>query len=198
MTNSSLPESRLKTLLYFFILSPLLVGVVIRCYGWMIILGPHNGLINNTLKQLNLIENSLPLMFNTFGVSVGLIHVFLPFMILPLLGSIQAVDPALEEASQSLGASRLKTMFKVIVPLSLPGIQAGSILVFVLTISSFVIPILLGSYKVMIMPTLVVQQIMDAMLWPFGAALAFILSIAGGLVIYVYLKLTARLVPGVQ
>ena len=89
-------------------------------------------------------------------------------------------------------------MFKVIVPLSLPGIQAGSILVFVLTISSFVIPILLGSYKVMIMPTLVVQQIMDAMLWPFGAALAFILSIAGGLVIYLYLKLTARLVPGVQ
>ena len=191
-------QSRIKTLLYFFILSPLLVGVVIRCYGWMIILGPHNGLINNTLKQLNLIENSLPLMFNTFGVTVGLIHVFLPFMILPLLGSIQAVDPALEEASQSLGASRLKTMFKVIVPLSLPGIQAGSILVFVLTISSFVIPILLGSYKVMIMPTLVVQQIMDAMLWPFGAALAFILSIAGGLVIYLYLKLTARLVPGVQ
>lgn len=188
-------QSRLKTLLYFFILSPLLVGVVIRCYGWMIILGPHNGLINTTLKQLNLIENSLPLMFNTFGVSVGLIHVFLPFMILPLLGSIQAVDPALEEASQSLGASRLKTMIKVIVPLSLPGIQAGSILVFVLTISSFVIPILLGSYKVMIMPTLVVQQIMDAMLWPFGAALAFILSITGGFVIYFYLKLTSRLVP---
>ncbi|GIS91009.1 MAG: hypothetical protein CM1200mP20_10500 [Pseudomonadota bacterium] len=69
-------QSRIKTMLYFFILSPLLVGVVIRCYGWMIILGPHNGLINNTLKQLNLIENSLPLMFNTFGVTVGLIHVF--------------------------------------------------------------------------------------------------------------------------
>ena len=79
--------------------------------------------------------------FWVFGVGVGLVHVFLPFMILPLLGSIQAVDPAVEEASQSLGASRLKTMFKVIMPLCLPGIQAGSILVFVLTISSFVIPI---------------------------------------------------------
>jgi putative spermidine/putrescine transport system permease protein len=84
------------------------------------------------------------------------------------------------------------------VPLSLPGIQAGSILVFVLTISSFVIPILLGSYKVMIMPTLVVQQIMDAMLWPFGAALAFIRSITGGFVIYFYLKVTSRLVPSIQ
>ena len=88
-------------------------------------------------------------------------------------------------------------MLRVVFPLSLPGVQAGTVLVFVLTISSYVIPILLGGFNVMIMPTLVVQQLMDAMLWPFGAALAFILSIAGALVVYVYFRLTSRAVRGI-
>ena len=118
-------------------------------------------------------------------------------MILPILGSIQSIDPALEEAAQSLGASRLRTMLKVVFPLSLPGIQAGTVLVFVLTISSYVIPILLGGFKVMIMPTLVVQQLLDAMLWPFGAALAFLLSIAGGVAVYLYLKATSYFMRGI-
>jgi putative spermidine/putrescine transport system permease protein len=189
-------RSRFKGMLYAFILSPLLVGVVVRCYGWIIILANNDGLINNTLRQLGLVETYLPLMYNSFGVSVGLVHIFLPFMILPVLGAIQSIDPALEEAARSLGASRLRTIFKVVLPLSMPGIQAGTVLVFVLTISSYVIPILLGGFKVMIMPTLVVQQLLDAMLWPFGAALAFLLSISGGLVVYLYLKATTRLMRG--
>ena len=82
-------------------------------------------------------------------------------------------------------------------PLSLPGIQAGTILVFVLTISSYVIPILLGGFNVVIMPTLVVQQLLDAMLWPFGAALAFVLALAGTIVVWIYLVLTNRLMRGV-
>jgi putative spermidine/putrescine transport system permease protein len=190
-------RSRFKGMLYAFILSPLLVGVVVRCYGWIIILANNDGLINNTLRQLGLVETYLPLMYNSFGVSVGLVHIFLPFMILPVLGAIQSIDPALEEAARSLGASRLRTMFKVVLPLSMPGIQAGTVLVFVLTISSYVIPILLGGFKVMIMPTLVVQQLLDAMLWPFGAALAFLLSVSGGLVVFLYLKATAHLMRGI-
>ena len=190
-------SSRFKSVLYAFVLSPLLVGVVVRCYGWIIILGNNDGLINTTLMDLGIIESPLTLMYNTFGVSVGLVHIFLPFMILPLLGAIQSIDPALEEAAQSLGASRFRTMLRVVFPLSLPGVQAGTVLVFVLTISSYVIPILLGGFSVMIMPTLVVQQLMDAMLWPFGAALAFILSIAGALVVYVYFRLTSRAIRGI-
>lgn len=190
-------RSRLKTVLYAFVLSPLLVGVVVRCYGWIIILANNEGLINQTLRQMGLIETYIPLMYNTFGVSVGLVHIFLPFMILPILGAIQSIDPALEEAAQSLGASRLKTMLRVVFPLSLPGVQAGTVLVFVLTISSYVIPILLGGFNVMIMPTLVVQQLLDAMLWPFGAALAFILAISGAIVVYLYLKVTARFMRGI-
>ena len=189
--------SRFKSVLYAFVLSPLLVGVVVRCYGWIIILGNNDGLINTVLMDIGIIETPMMLMYNTFGVTVGLVHIFLPFMILPLLGAIQSIDPALEEAAQSLGASRFRTMLRVVFPLSLPGVQAGTVLVFVLTISSYVIPILLGGFTVMIMSTLVVQQLLDAMLWPFGAALAFILSIAGGVVIYVYLRLTSRAIRGV-
>ena len=189
-------RSRFKGILYACVLSPLLVGVVVRCYGWIIILANNEGLINNTLRQMGLVETYLPLMYNTFGVSVGLVHIFLPFMILPLLGAIQSIDPALEEAARSLGASRLRTMARVVFPLSMPGVQAGTVLVFVLTISSYVIPILLGGFKVMIMSTLVVQQLLDAMLWPFGAALAFLLSITGGVVVYLYLKITAHLMRG--
>ena len=189
---------RHKALLYTFVLSPLLVGVVIRCYGWLIILGNNNGLVNNLLRDIELIERPIRFLYNYFGVSVGLVHVFLPFMILPILGAIQSIDPRLEEAAQSLGASRLRVMWRVVFPLSLPGVQAGAILVFVLTISSYVIPILLGGLNVMIMPTLVVQQLLDAMLWPFGAALAFILSIAGALSVYFYLRLTARFMRGIS
>jgi putative spermidine/putrescine transport system permease protein len=189
-------RSRFKGILYACVLSPLLVGVVVRCYGWIIILANNDGLINNTLRQMGLVKTYLPLMYNSFGVSVGLVHIFLPFMILPLLGAIQSIDPALEEAARSLGASRLKIMARIVFPLSMPGVQAGTVLVFVLTISSYVIPILLGGFKVMIMSTLVVQQLLDAMLWPFGASLAFLLSITGGLVVYLYLKLTAHLMRG--
>ena len=190
-------KSRYQSLLYAFVLSPLLVGVVVRCYGWIIILANQDGLINMTLRKYGVIETFIPLMYNTFGVGLGLVHIFLPFMILPLLGAIQSIDPALEEASQSLGASRAKTMTRVVFPLSLPGVQAGTVLVFVLTISSYVIPILLGGMNVMIMSTLVVQQLIDAMLWPFGAALAFILSVTGAAAVYFYLKFTSRFMKGI-
>jgi putative spermidine/putrescine transport system permease protein len=171
------------------------VGVVVRCYGWIILLA-NDGLINNGMKKLGLFPHGLTLMYNAFGVSVGLVHVFLPFMILPILSSIQSIDPALEEAAQSLGASRTRVMLRVVIPLSLPGIQAGSILVFVLTISAYVIPILLGALKIKIMPTLVIQLLIDAFLWPFGAALAFILAASGAAVVYIFIRVTGRLMKG--
>jgi len=188
-------SSRWKGLLYVGVLSPLLVGVVIRCYGWIILLA-NNGLINNAFKKLDLFPHGLPLMYNAFGVGVGLVHVFLPFMILPLLSAIQSIDPALEEAAQSLGASRTRTMLRVVLPLSLPGVQAGCILVFVLTISAYVIPVLLGGLKFKILPTLVIQLLIDAFLWPFGAALAFVLALSGIVVVYLFIRITGRLVKG--
>ena len=86
-------QSRFRSLFYAFILSPLLVGVVIRCYGWIIILANQDGLINSTLRKYAFIDTYIPLMYNYLGVSIGLVHIFLPFMILPLVGVIQSIDP---------------------------------------------------------------------------------------------------------
>ena len=186
-------RSRYKSVLYVGILSPLLVGVVIRCYGWIVLLA-DNGLINNLLKDFGLVQSQVQLMYNYLGIGIGLVHVYLPFMILPILGSIQSINPALEDAARSLGASKAKTFFRVILPLSFPGIQSGTILVFVLTISAYVIPILLGGFKVMLMPTLVVQQVLESFLWPFGAALALIMFAAAVFIITLYIKIMARMI----
>ena len=167
-------ETKYKAALFIMVLSPLLTDVVIRCYGWMLLLGDR-GLINNALVEMGLIQNPLPLMYNVGGVYVGLVHVYLPFMVLSLIGSIQSIDPDLREAARSLGASRVKSFLKITLPLSLPGIASGCILVFLLSVSSYVIPILLGGNKVMITPVLVIQTMLEALNWPFGAALAFIL-----------------------
>ena len=167
-------ETKYKAALFIMVLSPLLTDVVIRCYGWMLLLGDR-GLINNALVDMGLIKKSLPLMYNVGGVFVGLVHVYLPFMVLSLIGSIQSIDPNLREAARSLGASRVKSFLKITLPLSLPGIASGCILVFLLSVSSYVIPILLGGNKVMITPVLVIQTMLEALNWPFGSALAFIL-----------------------
>jgi putative spermidine/putrescine transport system permease protein len=188
-------RSRYKGLLYACVLAPLLVGVVVRCYGWTIILA-NNGLINQAAKGSGLFPHGIKLMYNTFGVSVALVHVFLPFMILPLVSTIQSIDPALEEAARSLGASRVKSFFRVTLPLSLPGIQSGTILVFMLTISAYVIPVLLGALRVKILPTIVIQMLIDAFLWPFGAALALILAAAGAISVFLFLRLSGRYMKG--
>jgi putative spermidine/putrescine transport system permease protein len=115
-------------------------------------------------------------MYNATGVIIALVHVFLPFMVLPILNAIQAIDPRLEEAARTLGASRLTSFRRVILPMSIPGVQSGVILVFVLSASAYVIPMLLGGGRVQTIPTLVVQQLLGMALWPSGAALALVLS----------------------
>lgn len=153
-------NSRFKGILFTMIISPLLIGVVIRCYGWMILLG-DNGLINGLFLQLGLITSKMDLMYNTFGVVVGLVQVFLPYTVLSLAASIQSINPELEYMSRSLGASKAQTFCKVVFPLSLPGILSGSILVFVLTISAYAIPILLGGFKVLTIPLLITQTVTE-------------------------------------
>lgn len=183
--------SRWRGLLYGLVLSPLLIGVVIRCYGWVIVLA-NNGLINASLRAAGWIEGTVPLMYNEFGVTVGLVHVFLPFMILPLITAFQSIDPALEEAGRSLGGSRRRVLARIVLPLAMPGIQSGAILVFVLTISSFVTPAILGGHRVQLMAPLIVQTLIDSFLWPVGAALALVLAAAGALVLWLGTRLTER------
>ena len=192
----ALTRSRWKPLLIVFILSPLLVGIVIRCYGWMILLADR-GLINATLAQHGWITKPLPLMYNKFGVTLALVHVFLPFMVLSLTGVLKRIEPQLIEASQTLGASPRRAFFEVTLPLSLPGILAGSLLVFSLAISSFVVPILVGGFKVHVLPMVVYEQVLSVFDWPFGAANAFVLLVISVALIAVYIKVTERALRGI-
>lgn len=178
-----------RGLAYGIVLSPLLVGIVIRSYGWTILLG-NNGVINRSLIGMGLIDRPLPLMYNTLGIVIALTHVFLPFMILPLMGAVQAIDPALTSAARSLGAGRITVIRRILLPLAMPGIQAGCILVFVLSLSAYVTPALIGGLRVKTMAVSVVDALLDTFQWPLGAALALILSVTGALIVILFARLT--------
>lgn len=184
-------RSRWNGLLYTFILAPLLVGLVVRTFGWMIILS-NGGVANQTLSWLGLIDDPLRLMNNYFGVTIALVHVLLPFLILPLLANLQAINPEVETAARSLGASRWRAFWRVTLPLSVPGIQAGAILVFVLSISAYVTPAMLGGGSGRTMSVLVVQYLVENFRWPAGAALAIILAIAAIVTVALFFALTHR------
>ncbi|WP_158813455.1 ABC transporter permease [Methylocapsa sp. S129] len=181
--------ARWRGILYGLTLSPLLVGIVVRSFGWTILLG-NNGVINRGLRELGLIGAPLPLMYNSFGIVVALAHVFLPFMILPILSALQLVDPALENAARSLGASRMTVFRRIVLPLALPGVQSGVILVFVLAVSAYVTPMLVGGMRVKTMAMIVVDTLLDQFQWPLGSALALMLSLATAAAVLVFVSLT--------
>lgn len=178
-------NSRFRGLAYGIVLSPLLVGIVIRSYGWTILLG-NNGVINRALMNLGIVDRPVGLMYNTLGIVIALSHVFLPFMILPIMNAIQGIDPSLESAARSLGASKATIFRRIILPLAMPGIQAGCILTFVLSLSAYVTPSLIGGSKVKTMAVSVVDALVDTFQWPFGSALALGLAVTGGLIVVAF------------
>lgn len=182
-------RSRWRPVLYGIVLSPLLVGIVVRSFGWTILLG-NNGVLNKAARSLGLTLAPLPLMYNTLGIVIALTHVFLPFMILPIMAALQTIDPALEAAGRSLGATRRVAFRRIVLPLALPGIQSGCILVFVLALSAYVTPVLIGGMRVKTMTLTVVDTLTDAFQWPLGSALALMLSIAGGLCVVLFARAT--------
>ncbi len=193
--NLARASGRVKGLLLVLLLSPLLVGVVIRSFGWMVLLA-DNGLINSLLKASGLAPDGVKLMYNELGVLVGTVHIYLPFMVLSISATLQNIAPDLELAARSLGASGMTAFRRVIFPLSLPGVFAGCLLVFVLAVSSYVIPVLLGGFKVITTPLLVVQTAIDVNNWPGAAAQAMVLFAASLLCIGVYFKLMNRAMRG--
>ncbi|HJA08555.1 MAG TPA: ABC transporter permease [Candidatus Mailhella merdigallinarum] len=190
-------NSRHKGFWYTLVISPLLVGVVIRCYGWMVLLA-DKGLINDGLLSLGLIDAPLPLMYNRLGTMIGMIQVYLPYMVISLTGSIQAVNPELDYTARSLGASRFTAFRKITLPMSLPGILSGSIMVFVLTISSYAIPILLGGNRIVTTPLLIVQNTLEAFDWPGGASMAVIMFVVVVTLLTLYIKLMTNAMRGLK
>lgn len=167
-------RSRWRPVMIVCVVAPLLVGGVVRGYGWMLILD-ERGLVNGLLQALGLIEAPVKLMFNFAGLVITMVEVLLPFFILPLVGVLSSLDPALEAAALSMGASRLQTFRKVTLPLSLVGVVAGASIVFSLAANIFVIPRIIGGPSYLVLSTLAYQQIGGVGNWPFGSAVATVM-----------------------
>ena len=167
-------KSRMKKVMIIIILFPFLVSAVVRSYGWMVLLG-SKGLVNQLLTGLGLIEKPLKMLNTEFAVIVGMIHLLIPYMVLALLGVLQSIDPNVEYAAYSLGANPLQTFAKVVFPLSTPGIISGCVLVFTMSMTSYVTPKLLGGSKFRMMATMVVQEINVSFDWGAAAAISYIL-----------------------
>jgi putative spermidine/putrescine transport system permease protein len=185
-------KSRLgHAMLLMAVIAPMLTGIVVRTFAWMTIL-QDKGVINTTLIALGLIEKPLPLMYNEFGTVVALVHIYVPFMVLTLTGVIGRIDERLEQAARNLGASRLRAFVEVTLPLSLPGIFAGSLLVFALSISAYVTPFLLGGTNVLTLPMLIYQQVSSSFNLGFAGALGVILLAVSLVVVVAYNHVLAR------
>ena len=189
LARSRSPWRHWLTILVVF---PLLLNLVVRTFGWMTLLA-NRGLINEWLIAAGLIEKPIKLLFNFTGLLIGLSHIFLPFMVLVLIGTIQNIPRDVEDAAMTLGASRREVLLKVTLPLSLPGILSGSILVFVLTISALVTPRLLGGPTYQVMSTLIFDEFLKILNWPRGAAMAFILTAIVLVLVWGSGRLTRRL-----
>lgn len=184
-------------MLYALIASPLMTGVLVRNFGWMIVAG-LNGPLNEMLIALGIIQRPLRLLFTQGLVILALVHVFVPFMVLPINNALRNIAPSLTEAAASMGASRRQVFRDVILPLSFPGIQPGVILVFVLAVAAYVTPALLGGQMVTFMPTLIIGELTGTFRWPLGSALAIMLSAATILVVLVFTLATWKLLDRVR
>ncbi|MHC2620662.1 putative spermidine/putrescine transport system permease protein [Bradyrhizobium huanghuaihaiense] len=172
-------------LLLMAVLAPMLTGIVVRTFAWMTLLS-DKGVVNQTLMSLGLIAQPLKLMYTETGIVVGLVHIYVPFMVLTLTGVIGRIDERLEQAAENLGASPLRAFLEVTLPLSLPGILAGSLLVFALAISAYVTPILLGGFQIMTLPILIYQQISANFNVGFAAALGIVLLVISLMLVIAY------------
>lgn len=181
-------------LLAVVVISPLLVNVVIRTYGWRVVLAnSEQGVLNWALAGLGL--PSVRWLYTEWAIVIGSVHVFLPLMVLPLAAALGRIDPAVEEAGRTLGASAWQAFRRVTLPLSVPGLAVGSTLVFSLTASSFVAPALLGGNFAKMLGTLVEEQIMSVFDWPFGAAIATVLIVIVLVLNLLYVFLVERRFP---
>jgi putative spermidine/putrescine transport system permease protein len=184
-------RSRWRGVLAILTISPLLVSSVVRTFGWMVILG-DSGLINAWLKGIGLISAPLPLMNNVTGVLIGLTEIEMPTMTLALIAGFARLDATLEEAARTLGASPWRTLLRVTLPLSAPGIAIGCLITFVVVMSSFITPSLLGGGRVYVMATAIYQEALETLNWPVAATVSIILIAVFAVSVAAYEQLSRR------
>ncbi|MGF1593702.1 MAG: ABC transporter permease [Kiloniellaceae bacterium] len=156
------------------IMLPFWSNYLIRTYAWIVLLN-REGLINKGLNSLGLIQEPLPLLYNEFAIVTGLVYNYLPFVVLAIYSSISRLNPEVLEASEDLGASAVRTFWRVTLPLTLPGVAAGAVFVFVLSIGNFITPDLLGGGRLQMVGNVIYDQFLTARDWPFGATLGMML-----------------------
>jgi putative spermidine/putrescine transport system permease protein len=159
------------------ILGPLLISVVARTLGWALLFGGETGVVNKTLLALGLIDAPLPFMFTETGVVVALSHVLMPFMVLSVWAALQRLDPQIENAAMSLGASHFTVLRRVVLPQVMPGVLSGAIIVFALAASAFATPAIIGGRRLKVASTLAYDEFLNTLNWPLGAAVATLLLV---------------------
>ncbi|MGH8856616.1 MAG: ABC transporter permease [Polaromonas sp.] len=182
---------RMRLVMTMLVIFPMLLNLVVRSFGWIALLA-NRGLVNNLLMDMGLIERPIKMMFNLFGLVVGMSHIFLPFMVLMLVPVLQAIPKDVQAAAYTLSASRLRVFWTVTLPMSAPGILSGSILVFTLSISALVTPRMLGGPTYKVMATLIYDDFLQTLDWPSGAALSFALTALTLLVIGISSRILKR------
>lgn len=170
----ALQSERKRKLLMFLVTVPFWTNLLVRTYAWILLLR-NGGLVDAGLQGAGLTEQPLGLLYTDTAVIIGLLYTFLPFMVLPIYTSLEKLDWRLVEAAFDLGANRLQALRRIIIPLSLPGIVAGVILVFIPSLGNYIIPELLGGGKALMIGNLIQLQFGSSHNWPFGSALAFAL-----------------------
>jgi putative spermidine/putrescine transport system permease protein len=177
--------------LYLFVLiSPLMMSSVVLVLGWVILLGPH-GLVTEILNLL--MASGVRVLYSKPAVMIGLTELLMPFMVLPLMSSIESIHPTLEEAAQNLGASKMETFRRVILPLSRPGLLSGSLLVYSLALGSLVVPALVGGPNDVMLGNVVYEEVLSSLNWPFAAAAAVVLLVFTGVTMSFYIRIIRKL-----
>lgn len=185
-------SDKVKNLVTKLIMIPFLTNSLIRTYSWIIILR-KNGIINNILMNLNIIDEPLNLIYNNLGIIIGMVYTLLPFMLLPVCSAVFKLDNDLIEAGKDLGATPVAIFKNIIVPETISGVFSGSLMVFIPAIGYFFIADILGGGKIMIIGNLIKNQFLTARNWPFGASISIFLIIITFLLVKIYKKLGGKM-----
>ncbi|OCH06390.1 spermidine/putrescine ABC transporter permease PotB [Aliivibrio fischeri] len=183
---AKMPE-RWRPFMLFLIIVPFWTNSLIRTYGLKIVLGTQ-GILNKSLIAMDIIDKPLRIMYTETAVMIGLVYILLPFMILPLYSAIEKLDSTYLEAARDLGANKLQTLWKIVLPLTMPGIIGGCLLVLLPALGMFYISDLLGGAKNLLIGNVIKSQVLNARDWPFGAATSIALTLAMALMLYAYYR----------
>jgi ABC-type spermidine/putrescine transport system permease subunit I len=174
-----------RNIALLIIILSFMISLLVRNYSWIIVL-QRNGVVNLLLRYIGLIDSPVKILHNLFSVTVGMTHIFIPYIIFPVYSVMMGTDLNLEKASLSLGASRWQTFWRVTFPLSLPGIASGALLVFIMALGFFITPALLGGRKQLMLSNLIQIQVVDLLNWSFASAMSVILLFVTLGIFYVY------------